>query len=57
MPCAFIALMIALAPLFSKPVFQHVQVPLVGAILSPGKRPVTQALRIMGQGRDARFQH
>jgi hypothetical protein len=41
MPCKFIALMVAFAPLFSKPVFQHVYVLLVGAILSPGKRTVT----------------
>ena len=43
MPCEFVALMGAFAPLFSKPVFQHVHVLLVGAILSPGKRTVTQA--------------
>ena len=57
MPCEFLALMVAFAPLFSKPVFQHVQVLLVGAILSPGKRPVTQALRIMGKGQDTHFQN
>ena len=57
MPCEFIALMVACAPLCSQPVFQHVQVLLVGAILSPGKRTVPQALRIMGKGQDARFQH
>jgi hypothetical protein len=57
MPCEFIALMVAFAPLFSKPVFQHVQVLLVGAILSPGKRTVTQALRVIGKSQDAHFQH
>jgi len=57
MPCEFIALMVACAPLCSQPVFQHVQVLLVGAILSPGKRTVPQALRIMGKGQDARFQN
>jgi hypothetical protein len=57
MPCEFVALMVALAPLFSKPVFQHVHVLLVGAILSPGKRTVTQALRVMGKSQDAHFQH
>ena len=56
MPCEFIALMVAFAPLFSKPVFQHVHVLLVGAILSPGKRTVTQALRVMGKSQDAHFQ-
>ena len=57
MTCEFLALMAAFAPLFSKPVFQHVQVLLVGAILSPGKRTVTQALRLMGKGQDTHFQH
>jgi hypothetical protein len=57
MPCEFIALMVAFAPLFSKPVFQHVQILLVGAMLAPGKRTVTQALRIMGKGQDTHFQH
>lgn len=56
MPCEFVALMIAFAPLFSKPVFQHVHVLLVGAILAPGKRTVTQALRVMGKSQDAHFQ-
>jgi len=37
MPCEFIALMVACTPLFSKPVFQHVQVLLIGAILTPSK--------------------
>ena len=57
MPCEFIALMGAFAPLFSKPGFRHVQVLLVGAMLSPGKRPVTQALRLMGKGQDTHFQN
>jgi hypothetical protein len=57
MPCEFVALMVAFAPLFSKPVFQHVQVLLLGAILAPGKRTVTQALRVMGKSQDAHFQN
>jgi DDE superfamily endonuclease len=57
MPCEFVALIVAFAPLFSKPVFQHVQVLLLGAILSPGKRTVTQALRIMGKNQDPHFQN
>ena len=57
MPCEVIALMVAFAPLCSKPVCQHVQVLLVGAILSPGKRTVTQALRLMGKGQAPHFQH
>ena len=57
MPCAFVALMVALAPLFSKPGFQHMPVLRVGAILSPGKRTVTQALRGTGQRQDTHFQN
>ena len=33
------------ATLFSKRVFQHVQVLLMGAILAPGKRTVSSALK------------
>lgn len=55
MPCEFVALMGAFAPLFSKPVCHHVHVLLAGAILAPGKRPVTQALRVMGKSQDAHF--
>jgi len=36
------------APLFSERVFEHVQVLMVGAILAPGKRTVSSALRAMG---------
>jgi hypothetical protein len=56
MPCAFVALIVAFAPPCSTPVFHHVQVLLVGAILSPGKRTVTQALRVMGKHQDPHFQ-
>ena len=57
MPCAFLALMVAFAPLCSKPVFQHVLILLVGAMLSPGKRTGTQALRLMGKGQERHFQN
>ena len=57
MPCEFVARIVACAPLFSKPVFQHVHVLLLGAILSPGKRTVTQALRVMGKNPAPHFQH
>jgi hypothetical protein len=57
MPCEFVALLVACAPLFSQPVFQHTQVLLMGAILAPGKRTVTAALRVMGLSQDAPFQH
>ena len=40
--------MIVFRPLFSKPVFDHVQVLLIGAILTPGARTVANCLRVMG---------
>ena len=57
MPCELAALMVAFAPLFSKPVFRHAQVLLMGAILSPRKRTVTQALRVMGKSQEKHFQN
>ena len=43
------------APLFSKRVWQHAQVLLIGAILAPGRRTVGSALRAMGLDREKRF--
>jgi hypothetical protein len=43
------------APLFSKRVWQHAQLLLVGAILAPGARTVSSALRAMGLDRFERF--
>lgn len=43
------------APLFSKRVWQHAQVLLIGAILAPGTRTVSSALRAMGLEREKRF--
>src|SRR5215204_4309749 len=43
------------APLFSKSVFQHVQVLVAGAILAPGCRTVSSALRAMGLDQHKRF--
>ncbi len=57
MPCEFMALMVAFAPLFSKPVFQHAQLLLMGAILAPRKRTVTSVLRVMGKSQEKHFQN
>jgi DDE superfamily endonuclease len=43
------------APLFSKRVWQHAQLLLVGAILAPGRRTVSSALCAMGLDRFERF--
>jgi len=43
-------------PLFSRRVWPNVQVLLAGAILAPGKRTVSAALRVMGLGQTDHFQ-
>jgi hypothetical protein len=43
------------APLFSKRVFRHAQVLLIGAILAPGTRTISSALRAMGLDQEKRF--
>jgi hypothetical protein len=44
------------APLFSVPVFRHVQVLMAGALLTRGRHTVANALRLMGLGDCTRFQ-
>src|SRR5215204_4294001 len=43
------------APLFSKRVWQNAQLLLIGAILAPGRRTVSSALRAMGLDQEKRF--
>jgi alkylated DNA nucleotide flippase Atl1 len=57
MPPEFAAIMIAFEPLFSKRVFEHALVLVAGAILTPGRRTVTNALRIMGRSQETTFQN
>jgi hypothetical protein len=56
LPFELANLIVAFAPLFSKPVWKHVPVLIAGAILAPGKRTVTQALRVCGLCTDENFQ-
>ncbi len=56
LPLELANLIVAFAPLFSNRVWSHAQVLLVGAILAPGKRTVTSALRVMGKSADEHFQ-
>jgi hypothetical protein len=44
-------------PLFSRRVFAHAQLPVVGAIPAPGQRTVTSVLRVMGRCHDEHFQN
>jgi DDE superfamily endonuclease len=55
-PKEFACFLTAFASLFTKRVWQHVQILLVGAILAPGKRTVTSALRVMGLAHLKSFQ-
>jgi hypothetical protein len=48
-------LIVEFAPLFSKPVWEHANVLLIGAILAPGKRTVTACLRVMGLSQEKCF--
>jgi predicted cupin superfamily sugar epimerase len=45
------------ARIFSKRVWHHAQASLIGAILAPGKRTVTSALRVMGLSDGQHFQN
>jgi hypothetical protein len=55
LPEAIILVLAPFAPLFSRRVWLHAQVLLLGAILAPGTRTVTTALRVMGLARERRF--
>jgi DDE superfamily endonuclease len=56
LPADILALLSPFAPLFSRPVWRHVQVLLVGAILAPGRRMVSTALRAIGLSHLPAFQ-
>ena len=55
LPTTMIRLLAPFAPLFSKRVFQHVQVLVAGVILAPGRRTVSSTLRAMGLDQERRF--
>ena len=55
LPEAIILVLAPFAPLFSERVWLHAQGWLVGAILSPGPRTVTGALRVMGLAMERHF--
>jgi DDE superfamily endonuclease len=56
LPAKMLHLLEPFMPLFSKRVWPHVQILLAGAILAPGKRTVSAALRVMGLGQTEHFQ-
>ena len=56
-PPQFSSIILAFAPLFWKRTWERAQILLWGAILAPGKRTVTSALRIMGLSQERHFQN
>ena len=57
LPRAIIPILRQFELLFSERVWEWAKILLVGAILAPGKRTVTAALRVMGLSDDAQFQN
>jgi len=57
LPRKYDTLIAAFAPMFSKRLWPHIQVLVVGAILAPGKRTVTSVLQVMGLSGDEHFQN
>lgn len=56
LPAELLSQIVEFAPLFSKRVWEHAKVLLVGAILALGKRTVTSCLRVMGLSDEKRFE-
>lgn len=56
LPPAMLPVLAAFAPQFSRRVWQHALVLLVGALLAPGRRTVAAALRAMGLEQEQRFE-
>lgn len=57
LPKVYLTLIGAFAPLFGKRIWNRALVLLVGAILAPGNRTVTAALRVMGLSAERHFQN
>src|SRR5215204_225569 len=55
LPTVMIRVLSSFVPLFSRRVWPHVQVLLIGAILTPGKRTASSALHAMGLSQEERF--
>ena len=57
LPAEFASIILPLASLFLKRSWRHAQRLLMGAMLAPGKRTITSALRIMGLAGERHFQN
>jgi hypothetical protein len=56
LPSDILACLAPFAPLFSRPTWRHVPILVVGALLAPGRRMVSSALRAVGLAHLATFQ-
>jgi hypothetical protein len=56
LPADYLNILALFAALFSKCLWAHIQVLVIGTILTPGQRTVTAVLRIMGLGTEPHFQ-
>jgi hypothetical protein len=56
LPSEYTTILLSFARLFSKRVWQHAQLMLIGAILAPGQRTVAAVLRIIGLDTNPHFQ-
>jgi hypothetical protein len=56
LPHPFIRVMAICAPVFSKPMWQHAKVLIIGVVLAPGKHTVTSMLQIRDPSDHAHFQ-
>lgn len=57
LPAELLNLMVVFRPLFTKPVWEHAKVLLLGALLARGTRTVTACLRAVGLGTEKHFQN
>jgi hypothetical protein len=55
-PADIVALLSSFAPLFSRRIWRHVPLLVVGAILAPGRRMVSSVLRAVGLSQEQHFQ-
>ena len=56
LPETIITLLVPFSPLFTRPVWGHAQVLLIGALLCRGPRTVAAVLRVVGLGGEKRFE-
>jgi hypothetical protein len=57
LPAELLNLIVVFQPLFTKPVWEHAKVLLLGALLQCGKRTVTACLRVVGLSEEKAFQN